>query len=170
MRLRFDCDTAEGVFSDLKQVQPGPSYRIAGRISAIRLRLHEHWEPAGTLTVTAADGKMAVSLQIVAPKRPDGPLDLLLLVNAVGQPEQQKLLGQAPIGEELPFELVVEAGKASARIGTMHAEAQAGVGTGGTASASCSTGEFLFTDLSFGPSSSRASTTPSHRSAVSSGR
>src|SRR5438309_1887264 len=106
--LSYDCDSAEGAFSELKQVQPGPSYRVTGRISARRLRQHDRWAPVASVRADAADGTMDVTLQLVAPHRPDGPLDVFLVTRAGKGAPEPKLLGHAQIGEELPFELTVD--------------------------------------------------------------
>lgn len=145
--LSYDCDTAEGAFSQLKQVQPGPSYRITGRISAHRLRQHDRWVPVATVRADAADGTMEVALQLVAPHRPDGPLDVFLVTRAGKSEPEQKLLGHAEIGGELPFELAVDRGKVRARIGSLNGDAKASLGSGASVGVSCSTGEFLFNDL-----------------------
>jgi hypothetical protein len=148
--LRFDCDTAEGNSSELRATQAGPSYRIRGQLTARLLRVHPRWQPTASVIVASADHKVVVALQMTAPKRPEGPLDLFL--SGPGGDDRPRIeLGQAAIGEKLPFELVVAGGKATARIGDRRAEVAAAVGAGAQVSVSCSTGEFLFEDFTLQP-------------------
>jgi hypothetical protein len=143
----YDCDTGAGRFSELKQVQAGPDYRISGRISANELAMHKRWAPGANLTIESADKKNRVSLRILAPMQ-KAPLDVVLEISRDGQKEE-KALGQVGLSQELAFVLTVTGGQAHAEIGSMRGEGPIAIGSGASVSTVCSTGNFHFEDLRF---------------------
>ena len=146
----YDCDTGAGRYSELKQVQTGPDYRISGRISANELARHERWAPGSNVTIESADGKSRASLRVMAPTR-KAPLDVVLAITKDGKTEEQRL-GQIGLSQELAFVLTFADGRARAEIGTMRGEAPIAIGGGASVSVVCSTGNFHFNDLRFGDS------------------
>ena len=144
----YDCDTGGGRFSELKQTQSGPDYRVSGKISANELGRHERWAPGSNVTIESADGKTRASLRVLAPTR-KAPLDVVLAITKDGKTEEQTL-GQVGLSQELAFVMSVADGRARAEIGTMRGEAPIAVGTGASVSVVCSTGNFHFDDLRFG--------------------
>ena len=143
----YDCDTGGGRFSELKQTQPGPNYRISGKISANELGRHERWAPGSNITIESADGKSRASLRVMAPTR-KAPLDVVLAITKDGKTENQAL-GQIGLAQELAFVVTVADGRVRAELGTMRGEAPIAVGTGASVSVVCSTGNFHYNDLSF---------------------
>jgi hypothetical protein len=145
--LSYDCDTGAGRFSELKQVQPGPAYRISGRIAANELARHERWAPGSNITIESADEQNRVSLRILAPMQ-KAPLDVVLEITKAGKTETQAL-GRVGLSQELAFVLAFADGRVRAEIGTMRGEAPLAIGAGASVSVVCSTGNFHFNDLRF---------------------
>ncbi|HEY5723037.1 MAG TPA: hypothetical protein VIT45_12015 [Allosphingosinicella sp.] len=143
----YDCDTGAGRFSELKQVQPGPDYRISGRISANELATHKRWAPGANLTIESADKSVRASLRILAPTR-KAPLDVVLETTKDGKTETQTL-GRIGLSQDLAFVLAVAGGQVRAEIGSMRGDAPISIGAGGSVSTVCSTGNFHFEDLRF---------------------
>jgi hypothetical protein len=144
--LSYDCDTASGSFSELKQSQAGPSYRVSGRITARQLRVDKRWLPAGNVAIASADQKVFVMLKLSGLKRPKGPLEVIL-VNVDGGRKTQQVLGQIGLNETLSFTLSVQGSTARAEIGRMGGDTVAAIGPGGSVGITCSTGDFMFDDL-----------------------
>jgi hypothetical protein len=145
--LSYDCDTAAGHFSELKQVQSGPDYRISGRISANELAMHKRWAPGANITVESADKAVRASLRILAPEQ-KAPLDVVLETRKDGKTETQTL-GKIGLSQDLTFVVTVSGGQVRAEIGTMRGEAPTAIGAGASVSVVCSTGNFHFDDLRF---------------------
>lgn len=146
--MSYDCDTGAGRFSELKQVQPGPAYRISGRIAANELGKHERWLPVGNINITSADNQTRAMLQITASER-KAPLDVLLRV-INGDNDTSQTLGKVALSQELAFVLSVADGKVKVEIGDMRGEAQISMSGGASVAVGCSTGNFHFEDLRFG--------------------
>ncbi len=145
--LSYDCDTTPGHYSELKQVQSGPAYRLSGKIAANELATDKRWAPGANVTVESADGQTRASLRLMAPTR-RAPLDVVLSITKAGKTDVQPL-GHIGLAEELPFVLTVADGRARAEIGTMRGEAAIDIGGGASVSIVCSTGNFHVNDLRF---------------------
>jgi hypothetical protein len=149
--LSLDCDTAGGAYSELKQVLTGPAYSVAGRMTFERIRVDRRWLPVGSAQVASADAKRRVMLQVSAPKRDAGPLQIWLLV-LDGDEENRQILGEAEMGSTMDFVLRVDNGRAAAEIGPFKGEAAApAIGSGGSTAVGCSTGQVLFEELKLSP-------------------
>ena len=146
--LTWDCDTPGARLSELTQVQRGPSYRIGGRVGARELRADARWPSVATILVESADEQDRIMIEVTARSRTDEALALSLRT-IHGLDNRVIPLGQAPIGEALPFSLVVADGKARIEIGGFRREVPAEVGPGATVGAGCSTGSFRFEQLTF---------------------
>jgi hypothetical protein len=146
--LSYDCDTPPGRLSELKQVQPGPTYSISGRIRADDLLPDKRWEPAGTVFVESADEQDRVMLQLTAPER-QSPLSIVLRTHH-GEKNELRTLGRIALGEEASFTLAVAGGRARIEIGTIRAEAAVDLGKDARIGVGCSTGAFRFEGLKFG--------------------
>lgn len=144
--LSYDCDTPSGRFSELTQVQPGPSYRIAGRVAAHELRPDKRWPSVAAIRVESADEQVRIMIEVTAESGADGPLALSLRT-IDGLENEVRLLGEAPVGDALAFSLVVADGKARIEIGGRRGEAPADVGPSATVGVGCSTGSFRFEQL-----------------------
>jgi hypothetical protein len=146
--MSYDCDTGPGRFSELKQVQPGPAYRISGRIAANELATDKRWAPVANVTVESSDAQSRAMLRLVAPTH-KAPIAVVLSITKAGKTDMQTL-GQVGLGEELAFVLTVAEGRIRVEIGSMRGEAPIDVGPGASVSVVCSTGNFHFNDLRFG--------------------
>jgi hypothetical protein len=146
--LSYDCDTTPGHYSELKQVQSGPSYRVSGRIAANELATDKRWAPGANVTIESADGQNRAALRLMAPTR-RAPLDVVLSITRAGKTETQTL-GHVGLSEELAFVVTVAEGRARVEIGTMRGEAPIDIGAGASAAVVCSTGNFHFNDLELG--------------------
>ena len=147
--LSYDCETPAGRLSELDQVQPGPAYRISGTIRADELRSDARWESAGNIFVESADQQDRVMLQLISPDR--GQRLQIVLRTHHGEKQEARPLGAIAVGEEAPFLVTVEGGKARAEIGTIKAEAAVGPGEGARVGVGCAGGAFRFAELRFGP-------------------
>jgi hypothetical protein len=145
--LSYDCDTTPGHYSELKQVQSGPAYRISGRIAANELASDKRWAPGANVTVESADEQNRAGFRLIAPTR-KAPLDVVLSITKAGKTETQTL-GQIGLSEELAFVVTVAEGRVRVEIGTMRGEAPVDIGAGASVAVVCSTGNFHFNDLRF---------------------
>jgi hypothetical protein len=146
--LSYDCDTPPGRLSELEQVQPGPAYRISGRIRPDDLRPDKRWEPAGNVFVESADEQDRVMLQLVAPER-EPPLSIVLRSHH-GEKNDLRTLGQIGLGEEVPFTLTIAGGRAKIGIGDIKTEIAVDLGKDARVGVGCSAGTFRFEALEFG--------------------
>ncbi|HEY5720974.1 MAG TPA: hypothetical protein VIT45_01500 [Allosphingosinicella sp.] len=149
--LSYDCQTPTGRLSELDQVQPGPSYRISGTIRADELRADSRWESAGNIFVESADEQDRVMLQLVSPDR--GERLRIVLRTHHGEKQEARPLGAIAVGEEVPFVLAVDGGRAKAEIGALEAEAAVDPGTSARVGVGCAGGSFRFGELRFGMAS-----------------
>ena len=145
--LSYDCDTTPGHYSELKQVQSGPAYRISGRIAANELATDKRWAPGANVMIESADGQTRAGLRLLAPTR-RAPLDVVLSITKAGKTDVQTL-GHVGLSEELAFVVTVAEGRARVEIGTMRGEAPVDIGAGASVAVVCSTGNFHFNDLRF---------------------
>jgi hypothetical protein len=88
--MSYDCDTAAGRFSELKQVQSGPAYRISGRVAANELAVDKRWVPVANVTIKSADNQSLAMLRLTAPTR-KAPLEILLSITKAGNDTTQTL-------------------------------------------------------------------------------
>jgi hypothetical protein len=146
--LLYDCDSAPGRLSVLETVQPGPSYRVSGRISANELVKHQRWAPTGSASIESADEQDRIMLQLSAPEQ-KAPLQVVLRTTNKGKVSTQTL-GQVGLEQDLAFSVTVADGRAKVEIGTMRGEAAVDLGAGAKVGVSCTTGNFHFEDLRFG--------------------
>jgi hypothetical protein len=143
--MSYDCDTAPGRYSELKQTEPGPAYRVSGRIAANELAMDKRWVPVGNIVIESADGKNGARLRLFAPTR-RAPLDVVLSTN-IGDKVETQTLGQVGLSQELAFSMTVADGRVKVEIGTMRGEAAIEMGAGASVGVTCSTGNFHFDDL-----------------------
>jgi hypothetical protein len=146
--LSYRCDSGPGRYSQLKQIEPGPSYRASGRISANELGKHKHWAPGGSIVVESADKQTSAALKLAAPAW-RAPLDVLLQIRK-GETLETQALGQIGLGQELSFVMTVADGRVQVEIGAMRGEASIALGAGASVGVGCSTGNFQFEDLRLG--------------------
>lgn len=147
--VTYDCDTGQGNFSELSQVQPGPAYRLRGTITPLRWDSHERWAPSAQARLQNGDGSRWIAVRIMrAPgvERATAAIE----VNSGGSP-QTTSLGWVGLNEALPFDISLSAaGAAVVLAGTERRTFRLDLGANAKVSVVCSTGEFLFGALDLG--------------------
>jgi hypothetical protein len=145
--LNYDCDTGDGHFSELSQVQAGSAYRLRGTITPLRWGAHERWAPSAQIRLENGSRSIAVRL-MRAPGEPRATFSIE--VSSGGEP-QRTLLGRVGLNEVLPFDLSLGAsGDAAVQVGTERRTFHLDLGPNAKVSAVCSTGDFLFGGLDLG--------------------
>jgi hypothetical protein len=147
--LEYDCDTASGSFSELKQPGiAGKPVAVRGTVQARQLRADGRWMPVAAASVKSDDGDI-VMLRITAVEHDKGPLRLQLLTRKNGNNNEQ-VLASTPIDQAVPFSIVPSANGVAVTLGSERRQVAFAQDKPSATSVSCSTGEFLFTDLRFG--------------------
>ncbi len=146
--IDYDCDTPGGSYSKLDLVQPGPDYRVTGRISAVKWRTHGRWYPTAVVALISASEREAVSVRIERP----GESGVLLVESLIGGKSNKVAVGSLRLKEEVAFELSVHGGKAMVQVGGKSFPLEAEISPGAKLLISCSTGQFLFKALDWDPS------------------
>ena len=145
--LSYDCDTAPGRYSELKQVQSGPAYRISGRIAGQRAWQGQALGAGGQCH--GRERRQPESRDAATHRsQPEGTAGRGP-EHHQGGPDGVQTLGHVGLGEELAFVLTVGEGKARVEIGSMRGEAPVDVGAGASVTIVCSTGNFHINDLRF---------------------
>lgn len=144
--VSYDCDTAAGAFSEIRQKQDGPSYAVAGKMGPRQLRAHERWLPTVRIWVEAADGRTSTALQLV-PEVRGGTVFAIVVTSSDGDKKGRTGLGKITLGETLAFS--IRAGSEGVRVeaGGKSNLIPVAIGVGGQVGVSCSTGEFDFETL-----------------------
>lgn len=149
--LLWNCDTAEGSYSVLAQVQSGPGYRVSGTLTPRSVRRHRQYAPSAQVRLQSADEANAIALRWTSP-RSDGAFDVYVAVTsgAGAEPVETPIGGQR-LNQAMPFELTVSnTGEASLRVGVERRGFRAPLGSGARLEVICSTGEFEFDALDWG--------------------
>ncbi len=142
----YNCDTAAGSLSEIKQEQNGPAYAVAGKIGPRQTRTHERWLPTAMVRVEAKDGARFVTLQLV-PQVRGGTTFAIVAASTNGDKKGRAELGKMELNETLAF--TIRAGRESVRVeaGGKSIVFPVAIGAGGHVAVSCSTGEFDFGTL-----------------------
>jgi len=145
--LTYDCDTNEGSFSELSQVQAGPAYHVRGTITPLRWAEDRRWAPSAQARLE--NGSRSIAVRIMrAPREPQATFSIE--VTDGGEP-QTTVLGRVGLNEALPFDLSLAAsGDAAVQVGTERRTFHLDLGPNAKASVVCSTGDFLFGELDLG--------------------
>jgi hypothetical protein len=147
--ISYDCDTNEGSFSAIEQVQAGPAYHVRGSITPMQWRTHERWLASAQIRLTSADGSHAIAVQVIRAPGAERA-DFGVQSGTGGQPATIGL-GQVSLNEALPFDLsVLASGDAIVTLGTERRVFHVDIGRNAKMSVLCSTGEFAFGDLDWG--------------------
>ena len=147
--IHYDCDTNEGSFSVIDQVETGPAYHVRGSITPLQWRTHERWLASAQIRLENADGSRAIAVQVVRAPGAERA-DFGVETRGGGQPGTIGL-GQVGLNEHLSFDLsVLPSGDAVVTIGTERRVFHLDLGRNAKLSVLCSTGEFEFGDLDWG--------------------
>lgn len=147
--LQWACDTPEGAYSELAQVQAGPAYRVRGAVSWLQSRSHRRWAPSAQVRIENGERSRSIAVRVSGVH--GQPQFALEVESSNGGETSRQALATAARDQAVPFEIQVSAtGQAVVTIGGQSATAQVDLGPGARVTAVCSTGEFLFTGLDFG--------------------
>jgi hypothetical protein len=149
--LVYDCDTEEGSYSQLSQVQAGPAYHVRGTITPLQVRSHDRFLPMAQIRIDNSDRSGGIAVQLASMHR-DDHFDIVVAKGAGRNSELQRTpAGTSRMNETVPFELSVSPdGNAIAIVGQQRVSLHVNIGRGGSVLAICSTGEFEFGELELG--------------------
>ena len=147
--INYDCDTTEGSFSKIEQVQAGPAYHVRGSITPLQWRTHERWLASGQIRLENADGSRSIAVQVIRAPGAERA-DFGIQSRQGGEPNTIGL-GQVGLNEHLSFDLsVLPSGDAIVTMGAERRVLHIDLGRNARMSVVCSTGEFEFGDLDWG--------------------
>jgi hypothetical protein len=149
----FDCDAGSGTYSNIDIPQPGPNYRIVGRLSVSELRFDKDWYPVANARLLAADKKSAVGIRV---RRLPGnyPIELVLQT-WIGGKERNRVLARLRKGEAAPFSIETTGGVTRVEAGGQSLVVEPVIGANAKIQIACSTGQFSFEDLDWSPPQAR---------------
>lgn len=144
--ISYDCDTAAGSFSVIEQVQAGPTYHLRGTITPRTWRSDRRWAPSVRIGFGTADDSRRAWITLT--RQPDRPgADAGMEVADGGEPGTIAL-GNVGLNQPIAFDLALSAsGDGAVTLGTEHRSFHFNPGPNAKMSVTCSTGEFLFSDL-----------------------
>lgn len=147
--VNYDCDTGDGNFSELSQVQAGPAYHLRGTITPLRWGAHDRYAPSAQARLENGDRSRSIAVRLVrAPGEPRATFSIE--VGSGGSP-QTAVLGLVGLNEALPFDVSLAAsGDAVVLVGTERRTFHLDLGPNAKVSVVCSTGDFLFGGLDLG--------------------
>jgi len=147
--LEFDCDAAAGSFSELKPVSAtGYPVAVRGAVTFVKARLDKDWLPGASVSLNSKSGEM-VMFRIAAVERDKGPLRLQLLTKVKGKVSEQEV-GTAKLNEVVRFAIRSALNAFTVMIGDRSFRVETETDTEWTTQVTCTTGEFLYSDLQFG--------------------
>ena len=147
--IHYDCDTNEGSFSVIEQVEAGPVYHVRGSITPLQWRTHERWLASAQIRLENADGSRSIAVQVIRAPSAERA-DFGVQSRNGGEPSTIGL-GQVGLNEHLPFDLsVLPSGDAVVIMGAERRVFHLDLGRNAKMSVLCSTGEFEFGDLDWG--------------------
>ena len=145
----YDCDTAEGSFSQLSQRQAGPAYHVRGTITPLQWREHERWMASAQVRLETRDRSRLLAVQVI---RGQGAAraEFAVTVNS-GSGPHSTTLGDIALNETVPFDIsLLATGDAVVQLGTERRVFHLDLGRDLQVNVICSTGEFLFGELDLG--------------------
>lgn len=141
--LAYDCDTAAGAFSQIKQIQPGPNYRIAGKVIPRQTRNHERWLPSAQVRIERPGRRTAAAIRIL-PEQRGGKTFAVTAEAMLDGKESETVLGRIRLDETLAFSLIASADGVVVTAGGQSSKLPVVLGRGAEILVICSTGEFDF--------------------------
>ena len=146
--LSFDCDVPPNHYSSVSQDVNG-QMAISGTVKAIEMRSGKNLPVAGAGFVSA-DGVNGTGFQLVAASARANKFDILFNTNCGGD-SKRKTVGQIGAREAITFSLSVsELGKVTLIIEGTSFNADFVPMSSGNEMVFCSTGQFKFSNLTFG--------------------
>lgn len=147
--VAYDCDTGDGHFSELSQVQAGPAYHVRGTITPLRWGADRQYAPSAQARLENGDRSRSIAVRLVrAPGVPRA--NASIEVEGGGSP-QPLVLAWVALNEALPFEISLSAsGEGAVLVGTERRTFRLDLGPNAKVSVVCSTGDFLFGELDLG--------------------
>ncbi|QHD67868.1 hypothetical protein GS397_13035 [Sphingobium yanoikuyae] len=148
----YDCDTPGGHFSKLENVANGPDYAITGEVDPRRLYGGSDWLPTALISLNSADGRQQVGIRLLA-NRPEtedarqGVVRFVTYQKVDSAPQEGEALATVSLGTAVPFSLMLTEGEAIVKVGTVEKRLSFKRGDKPLARVTCSSGEFVFTNL-----------------------
>lgn len=147
--LQYDCDTAAGAFSELKQPVAGSSFqRVTGKVQVLSGRIDQRWLPAAAIRLDSTDGH-SIAVQLSAEGRDKGDITANLVAWHKDDSQTQNL-GRYDRSEIRSFSISPASAGVTVQFGKEKFDLPFNLATLASVSVTCSTGEFLFTDLVLG--------------------
>ena len=160
--ITFDCDTAASHFSELVIPAPTGAFKVSGELQINQIPAFDKWSPTANLRIAEAPTApgapsawsagfklSAIPAKMIDSKVTDDKLAIQFLEwgqTVGGDEKDNKPFGFAKMGEELPFTLAYDGAHVTINIGGKSTEL-ALTTSNPVVKISCSTGEFLFTNL-----------------------
>jgi hypothetical protein len=144
--MRFDCDSFDGAYSEVAQIQSGPTYSLKAKITPKRLGKHRDWRPNAMLQIKSADGKNGVTVRVTASSLQNRTFSVTF-ASLTGGELKEYSVATVKTNEPVSVAIAVRDGKLQAAIGGQLAEGPIAVGKGAEVRAGCSTGQFVFENL-----------------------
>jgi hypothetical protein len=147
--LEYDCDAAAGSFSELKPVSAtGYPVAVRGAVAFVKARMDKDWLPGASASLTSKSGEM-VMFRVAAAERDKGPLRLQLLTKVKGKVSEQEV-GTAKLDEVVRFAIRPAPNAFTVTIGDRSFRVETETANDWSTQVTCTTGEFVYTDLQFG--------------------
>ncbi len=145
-KLEYDCDTGAQHFSQLKLAGDAPSRGITGKIAANQLYKDSKYTASAHMRLTAGKWSVALDLSGLVKTGPKLMMGALTIRNDGAVVEEKQFDGFFDASAPLAFALTIDGGAGTATLGdqTLHFAPPA---SPTTAEVTCSTGEFLFSEL-----------------------
>jgi hypothetical protein len=145
----FDCDTNEGSFSEISQVQAGPVYHVRGTLTPVQWREDPRWLPSAQVRIETGGDARGIAIRMVRAHGAERA-DFGVQVTG-GTSPRTTTLGSAALNQAVPFELsLLASGDAVVTFGGERRVFHLDLGPNAKIHVVCSTGEFLFGGLDLG--------------------
>jgi hypothetical protein len=151
--FEYDCDTAAEHFSELKAPARTGAQNITGSITVRDMYRSNEYKTTGAARIGGPNADWSVSLRVGGYyKSSKTDLTGTLFLKRPGEKDLEVVLGNFQAGTPIPFSLTLGAdGNGIAQLGTgKAAKFSLPGGQPAEASVTCSTGDILFSNLSFG--------------------
>lgn len=145
--MEYGCDTASGRFSAIELELPSVGLQVAGKIKAVELRKDPNWLPAANVRISSIDGQQSAAVRMTA-ENAKAKVTNAYLEGEVDGSARQGSPQSVALGAETPFSLKVATPKEVVlMIGSQTARLPVVLGDKVKLSITCSTGDFIFSEL-----------------------
>jgi hypothetical protein len=146
--LAWDCDTPAGRFSQIEAKATGAAI-ITGEFKGVEGRRDKRWAPTVFLQMKTGDGALILGLSFVVHPGHVESMTVQVVRTESGE-RKTATLGEVPFGEAIPFRVLFDgAGEVEISAGALKARTRVAATPATSLSASCSTGQFTFSNLTF---------------------